>query len=193
MFKTNGFILNIQKIRDSYFRIILVTREYGRISCWHKIKSCGYDIGDVIHISIERIGNNNTIKSVDTVLSVSGQNWNYHSIISFLDLISLLEKTLPESMLHVSIFDDYITLIKILHSETTVPDRYHFLLLKIRILKTLGILNPREMHNEPIGRYIINNIRNTPIQLLLKSRKLDETTLNGIIRTIDLSTDNTIL
>ncbi len=106
----------IQKIRDSNFRIILLTREYGKISCWHKTKNCGYDTGDIINISIERIGTINTIKYVDGIMSISGKDWDYNGIISFLELIVLLGKYIPESMPHPAIFDDYSNLLTIIQN-----------------------------------------------------------------------------
>ncbi len=179
----------IQKIRDSNFRVILLTREYGKISCWHKTKNCWYDIGDIINISIERVGTTNTIKNVDHLLSTSWKDWNYAWVIGLLDLLYLLSRALPDSMPHPAIFDDYQSLLSIIQWWPT-PESYHFILLKVRVLKILWILNPSEIHTSPKIKYIYNNIRNVSIHALVWSKILDDITIKTLKETIDISIES---
>ncbi len=175
-----------QKIRDNNFRIILLTRDYGKISCWHKTRVCGYDTGDIIETWIERAWNVNNIKHIDQISSLGGKEWKYEGIIGFLECISLLGKSLPESMPHPSIFDDYRHLLTLIQWGRS-PQSYHFLLLKIRLLKMLWVLDASATDNSPLLTYIYSNIRTSSIESLIQAKSLDTETIQKLQKTIELS------
>lgn len=186
MFKTTGLVLRIQKIRDHNFRIILLTREYGKVTCWHKTKNCGYDMGDIINISLLRTNGTNTIQTIDNVLSLSWKTWNYDWIIWFLELLWLMTKGLPESMPYPWIFDDFEALVKNLRVTEGIRE-IHFILLKLRFLKHIWILDERNSDCSPIIDYIYSNIRTAPIQKLMLAKTPDRAIQEHLENTIKFS------
>jgi len=95
MFRSKGIVLNIQKIRDNQIRIVLFTREYGKITCWSK-KQISADIGCIISIFIERKGNQNLLKTHETLASAGDMFQKYDEVICFLQLLDSLNLMLPE-------------------------------------------------------------------------------------------------
>ena len=55
MYKSQGVILYIQKIRDSQIRMVIFTEEFGKITCWSK-KLVHTDVGNIVSLLIERKG-----------------------------------------------------------------------------------------------------------------------------------------
>ncbi len=186
MFKTTWLVLRIQKIRDHNFRIILLTREYGKVSCWHKTKNCGYDMWDIIDITIERIGGTNMLRSTDNLISLSWKVWNYEWIIWFLELVWLIGKGLPEAMPYPWVFDDFTHLVKNLRENKDTCE-IHFILLKLRFLKNLWILDERNTEGSPIIDYIYENIRTAPIQRLMLAKTPDIAVKEHLRNTIKYS------
>ena len=184
VFKITWIILLTQKIRDNNFRIILLTREYWKISCWHKTKWLPYDLWDIVHASIERNWVINHFKQLERIESLGWMTWSYASIIEFLWLLSLLHEFLADGMSYPSLFDDYGSLFWYIkwggHTEV-----HHFLLLKIRTLKTLWVLNPNDINSTPVLRYIYHNIRSSPIHKIVTSKPLDIADLTTLQVTIE--------
>lgn len=66
MYRFPAIILSITRIRDNNTRIVLLSREYGKITgWWNKKNITGIDIGDIAEVLISREGTKNTIKNVD--------------------------------------------------------------------------------------------------------------------------------
>lgn len=105
MYKSQGVILYIQKIRDSQIRMVIFTEEFGKITCWSK-KLVHTDVGNIVSLLIERKGSINSIKSIDTIASLGNIFTNYTEVLSFLSILETLYTLLPESLEQRSIYDD---------------------------------------------------------------------------------------
>ena len=111
MFRTHAIVLYIQKIRDNQKRIILFSRDYGKITCWSK-KNVLPDIGNIVSVVIERRGNENHIKTIDTIDSLGDTFENYEQVYNFLTLIETLYRLLPDALEHRNIYDDILELVQ---------------------------------------------------------------------------------
>jgi hypothetical protein len=107
VFKTEAIILSIDTIRDNNIRIVVLAKEYGKISCWYKKRQFLHDIGDIIFLTIERNNSINTIKYTESIMSPREESWNYIKITTFLESLSLMYTLLPEESPYLSIFQDY--------------------------------------------------------------------------------------
>lgn len=187
MFKTTWIVLLAQKIRDNTYRVVLLTRDYGKISCWHKVKTCTYGTGDIISIWIEREWSVNKLKSLERVDSPLWKKWKFIEIMNVLSLICLIDEVIPDSMPQPSVFDDYRNLIEIIKSETAYFDSDRALLIQIRILQTLWIFHIYHKEESPMLRYIYNNLRTTSIEKIFQWNGIDEDTCHILQKNFDVS------
>jgi recombinational DNA repair protein (RecF pathway) len=86
-----------------------------------------------------------------------------------LGMLQILETMLPEDVPYAHIFDDYKETIESMHESGEQLSKFHQLLIKIRLLKFLGILNTTNINN-PIISYISREITTTEIGKILKAR-----------------------
>jgi hypothetical protein len=107
VFKTEAIILSIDTIRDNNIRIVVLTKEYGKISCWYKKKQFPHDIGDITFLTIERTAATNTIKYTESIMSPREESWSYSKITTFLESLALMYTLLPEMSPYLSVFQDY--------------------------------------------------------------------------------------
>jgi hypothetical protein len=107
VFKTEAIILSIDTIRDNNIRIVVLTKEYGKISCWYKKKQFSHDIGDIVFLIIERTAGTNTVKYTENIMSPREESWNYAKITTFLESLALMHTLLPEMSPYLSVFQDY--------------------------------------------------------------------------------------
>lgn len=177
MFRSNAIIIHKQKIRDGQTRIILFTRDFGRVTGWEK-KPQSPDVWSIVEVSIERNWSQNTIKNFDIRTSISQEFWKYEEALWFLYILQTLYDLLPESSPHTSIFDDVTDMIKML--STQVGKLQLFLLIHMRILKKLWSLRDELFLYDKILNYIYINIDSKNIQSILNSKPLEESSLQSI-------------
>ncbi len=192
MFRSQVIVLYIQRIRDNRTRIILFSREYGKITCWSK-KQVLADIGNIATVLIERVWGENYLKSIDTLFSLESILQSYDEVTLFLEVMNSLYKFLPESGEHTWVYDDIRECIKICPSRhctnkegntTYLWNIQLFILIHIRILKKLWFLNQWLFHSSDILRYIYEHIEKKLVLEIAQGRSLEQTlidTLKNII------------
>lgn len=164
MFRSHALIIHKHKIRDGQTRIVLFSREFGRVTAWSK-KNNTPGVGSLHEVQIERIGNLNHIKSFDTSTDISWEWWKYIEVFGFLQIMQTLYQMLPESHEQMSIYDDIRELIENLHTHT---DRQQALLLgHVRVLKKLGSLRNTFLDPDILCRYIYTHIDKKSMKSIL--------------------------
>jgi recombinational DNA repair protein (RecF pathway) len=136
MFKTESIILKIESIRDNQTRVVLLTREYGKVSCWYRKRQFLHDIGDMIFVVLERDNSTNTIKFTENMYSPRESHWNYSKIRVFLESLALMNTLIPEMAPYASLFHDYRGLLTHMQKSESLHE-HHYLLFQFRILRTL--------------------------------------------------------
>ena len=170
MFKTQAVILHIHKIRDLQWRIVVFSREYGKISCWTSKTKFDHDIWDIVNLIVERKEWRNIINKVDYFITNQKQIWNYDTLRRFLEILKTLYIVLPEMVPQNRIFSDYKNLIEFHNACEILDDAYPLFLL--RILKTLWFVWEDEFRENQVLLYIFRNIESEKIQKILQTKKL---------------------
>ena len=101
-------------------------------------------------------------------------------------MLQILETMLPEDVPYSHIFDDYKETIDSMHESGEQLSKFHQLLVKIRLLKFLGILNTTAIDN-PIISYISREITTTEIGKVLKARGNEKIPLYDLEKIIHTS------
>lgn len=179
MFKTEAIILSVETIRDAHIRIVALSKEYGKISCWYKKRQFPHDIGDIVFFTLERTPGINTIKYTESVMSPREESWNYKKITTFLESLSLMNTLLPEMSPYLSVFQDYRWLLIHMQSRTTLHD-HHYLLFQFRVLRTLGYIGIEGLHDAVVPLYIFEHVLTTPLNNLLSAKILKDEDANTI-------------
>lgn len=133
MYTLEAIILDIFHVQDKKYRLILFTREYGRISAWWHKSLSGVDLGDVARIVIERKETMNRIRSFETKHFLIQKKWQYSSLIQTLQILNIFKKGIQEQEIYPHIFDDYMKFIQ----HPLSPNIDVCLLLQMRTLKYL--------------------------------------------------------
>ncbi len=170
MFKIQAIILQIQKIRDNQTRVLLFSREFWKIHSWMYAKNKWFDIWDIVDMSIERFGLINKIKEVHNSYSVLKIEWNYLAIMNLLDIIKIFHTFIPENVPYTQIYDDYHWVISSFDTFG-IPSDFQYLLLKIRILKLLGIMNISGI-DSLIIQYIYKNITEKRLEIIFWAKDI---------------------
>lgn len=178
MYKTRGIILYIQKIRDMYFRVILYTEEYGKITCWLKKWEFLHGLWDIIFVTIERNQGQNILKKTESIISVIQEGWQYDTLWNFLWIIKTFYIFLPEMLPVAKILEEYSILIS--HQHTQKIENFIYTLFQLRILKKLGHVWEDWFENSNMLLYIIRNIDTIDIEKLLWSKKIENTDIEKI-------------
>lgn len=168
MYRFRAIILNITRIRDNNTRIVMLTREYWKITWWWSKKNItGIDLWDVVEVLISRDENKNTIKNVDFVTSWWNKNWNYSQIFSFLKTLHIINQISIDNHECFQLFDDTYFLIRYGIKKNLNSDQYT--IFQMRVLKSLWSMNPDILGNDPILQYIYKNITHSPLERVLSS------------------------
>ncbi len=171
MYKFQAVILNITKIRDNNTRIVMMSEEYWKITgWWNKKNISGIDLGDIIEVLLSREWSKNTIKNIDIKTSGWSKNWNYSRIYSFMETLHILNKVSIDGMDCRKLYEDITFFIKYgINKEMTL---FHYVAFQMRILKSLGSMDPNMFSWDPILEYIYNNISHTPLERIFGSKNI---------------------
>jgi len=168
VYRFRAIILNITRIRDNNTRIVMLTREYWKITWWWSKKNItGIDLWDVVEVLISRDENKNTIKNVDFVTSWWNKNWNYSQIFSFLKTLHIINQISIDNHECFQLFDDTYFLIRYGIKNILNSDQYT--IFQMRVLKSLWSMNPDILGNDPILQYIYKNITHSPLERVLSA------------------------
>lgn len=170
MYRIQALILNIQQIRDSQTRIILLSEEYGKISVWwYKKNISGIDLGDIVEVIVSRSSSKNIIHEIRTQYSAWNKSWNYATIHSFLDTLKIISSITVEWMEYRWIYQDAKELIQSI--QTKDLSLSHYVIFQMRMLKRIGSMDSQGFTDEPILHYIYENISKTPLEKIFSSQK----------------------
>lgn len=170
MYTLEAIVLNILQVQDKKYRLILFTREYGRITAWWYKSLSGMDIGDIAEVVIERKETLNTIKSFHTKFFLINKTWCYESLFQFLTLINILKEGIHDQEVYPKIFDDYRGIIEHIHT----PESSQCLLFQMRILKQLGYVDQKFFTQDAVLQYIYTHITLSPLQKIIHSKPLTQ-------------------
>ncbi|MBP6981860.1 recombination protein O N-terminal domain-containing protein [Candidatus Gracilibacteria bacterium] len=184
MFRVKAIIIHKQKIRDGQIRVVIFTKEFGKITAWHKKQICP-GIGSMNEIHIERNGGQNHIKNIETIQSISGETWKYEEVIEFLRILQTLYELLPDSSEHITIYEDIEKMLFFIQ-EANLKIQTLFL-THIRILKKLGSLKEEIFSEVDILRYIYINIDKKSMESILGSNTIDEMHINILKKAVEES------
>lgn len=176
MYKFDAIILEKNILREKHIRIVVLSRDYGKITVWSKKPINGVDIWDIAQLVVKRDNNINTLKSISSKHYIINKSWNFESIYTFLTLIKTLSFCTAESEIASHIFDDYKTTISTLDSIQID----HCLLLHMRIFHYLWSLNSAFFEKDPILYYMYQNIATAPIAKILQTKPLKDAHRNAI-------------
>ncbi len=195
MYRAQWILLYKQKIRDNQIRIILFTREFGKVTCWSK-KPIQSDIGNIVSLMIDRKNGMNLIHSIDTTHSIDDIFSTYEEIMTFLSVVHSLYILLPESMEHRSIYDDIVRSLEVWKREWSLENIrvwivQFFILIHIRILKKLWFLRSELFHISEVLGYIYAQIDQKNIYQISASKILPDISLSKL-REIILHTHHSL-
>lgn len=146
----------------------MMTREYWKITgWWNKKNITGIDLWDVIEVIISREGTKNSIKNLDLVTSWWNRDWSYLQISYFLKTLKTISQISIEGQECTILYDDTYFLIR--YGLKNPMTQCHYSIFQMRILKSLGSMNPELFENDPILKYIYNNISTTPLERILSA------------------------
>lgn len=173
MFKTKAIILFTQKIRDTLFRVVIFSEEYGKISAWFQKWTLSFDIGDIVSVSIERNQGKNTIKRIESITSPRWISWTYDTLSSFLFLVKLYYFFLPESLPHKKIYDDYASFLS-WNTKKWSSTSWACTLMQLRFLKELWLVGENTFWENTLLNYIALWIEKKDLFTILESKKISD-------------------
>lgn len=179
MYKSRAIILSITKIRDNNTRIVFLSREYGKITgWWNKKNISGIDLWDIVDILISRENTRNLIKNIDIKTPWWDRNWKYNQILWFLETLHMINRISREGDECRSLYEDVSNFILYgLHRPLATSQ---FIIFQMRILKSIGSMNPEIFATDHILQYIYDNISHTPLERILSSSNIKNEHINTI-------------
>lgn len=170
MFRVHAIIIHKQKIRDGQIRVVLFTKEFGKITTWYKKQTCPW-IGSVNEIHIERNGWQNHIKNIETIHTISWERWKYEEVMEFLRILQTLYELLPDSSEHITIYEDMEKMLFFIEESNSKVQTLFF--THIRILKKLWSLKEDMFTGENILRYIYIHVDKKSMESILRSNTIN--------------------
>ncbi len=179
MYKFRAIILNITKIRDNNTRFVMISIEYWKITgWWNKKNITGIDLWDIVEVLVDRQGSKNTIKNIDIITSWWNKDWDYTSILLFLETLSIINKITIDWTDCRLLYEDTATFIDYWHRWNM--KLYHYAIFQMRILKALGSMDPNMVGDDIILNYIYQNISHTPLERILASSNIKNEAISKI-------------
>lgn len=171
MYRSKAIILSITKIRDNNTRIVMLSQEYGKITgWWNKKNITSIDIWDIIDVFISRESTKNIIKNIEIITPWWSRDWNYQQILSFLETLNIINKISIDGNKCQSIFEDVSQFIHYWLHQTL--ELCHYVIFQMRIIKSLGSMNPDFLWDDKILQYIYNHISHTRLERILSSSNI---------------------
>lgn len=171
MYTFDAIVLEKTIIREKNIRVVVFTRDYGKVTIWYKKQLTGVDIGDIARVVIKRENAINIAKSIETKHYLMSKKWTFETLFAFLCLLKTIKLCTADEVLSPQIFDDYEKSLKIFSENFSLNA---ILLFEMRLFKNLGSLNPDFFREDKILSYIYDKISSTPLERILKSQKLQE-------------------
>lgn len=171
VFSTDAIILKKTQIRDNKGLCIIYTKDFWKITCFvteSKTKS-PVDIGGIINVQIKVTGQTNVIQSYKIKRALDYGTLAYQELRNILEIVALIQKTLPEWVPNSTLFDDYLKLLPYL--ETNERNAVATEFFKFKLAKYLWISLPHE--HDPELQKIHSNIDRVNL-----ARLCDEVTIH---------------
>lgn len=168
MYRIQAIILNISRIRENQTRIVMMSREYGKITGWWSKKNIsGIDLWDIVEVFILREWSRNTIKNIEIKTPGWSRTWNYIRIVAFMETLRIINKMSMEGIEQSSLYEDIAGFIR--YGRTQDMNTGHHTIFQMRILKSLGSMDRATLWDDPILNYIYDHISHTPLERILSS------------------------
>lgn len=165
IFKSSGIILKIHKVNEKDFLYTIFTQEYGKIICQKKYSKAekSLDIGYLIQFEIETKEDKkiHKMRNIKILSDFSPTNKNFDILNSYLELLAMIIKNIPEWVQAYWIID----IIEFIHKyENITADK--ILLSKLKLLHIFGNL-PYDYTNETTHK-VLKFIHAKPIFEIFK-------------------------
>ena len=171
MYRSRAIILSITKIRDNNTRIVMLSQDYGKITgWWNKKNITSIDIWDIIDVFISRENTKNIIKNIEIITPWWSRDWNYQQIFSFLETLHIISKISIDGNKCQSIYEDVSQFINYWLHQTL--ELCHYVIFQMRIIKSLGSMNPDILWDDKILQYIYTHISHTRLEKILSSSNI---------------------
>lgn len=179
MYRSRAIILSITRIRDNNTRIVMLSQEYWKITgWWNKKNITSIDIWDIIDVFISRENTKNTIKNIEIITPWWSRHWNYQQIFSFLETLHIISKISIDGNKCQTLYADVALFIDYWLRETL--HLCHYVTFQMRIIKSLGSMNPEILWNDQILQYIYNHISHTRLEKILSSSNIKKEHISKI-------------
>ncbi len=107
MYTFDAIILEKNIIREKQIRLVVLTKDYGKITLWYHKQLTGVDIGDIARIVARREKSVNYIRTIETKKYLLSKKWNYETLFSFLTLLKIFKICIASDEGSAQIFTDY--------------------------------------------------------------------------------------
>lgn len=171
MYTFDVIILEKNIIREKNIRIVVLSKDFGKITLWYKKQLTGVDIGDIARVVVKRENSLNIAKSIETRHYLMSKKWNFETLFAFLSLLKTIKICTADEDVVPQIFSDYEKSLKNFSEDFSLDA---ILLFEMRLFKHLGSLNPDFFKGDQVLHYIYEKISLTPLEKILKSQKLQE-------------------
>ncbi len=181
MFRTQAIILQKNIIHPKKTRVILFTREYGKLHVWYR--RMPHEIGDtgaILNVGIDRRDGINFLSHTSVHATLIPLEHTYNELILLLELIRVMSLILPDGMAQEQIFDDYGEIYSRIDDAECLKKNITIFLF--RLLKMTGVLNPEPFRNQSPLNAIYTHIDRVHIRTILASEKLSHDQLDDMKR-----------
>ena len=139
MFLTDVIILKKTLIRDRDCLYHVFSRDYGRISVWSRVTPTFplVDTGAIVSFSISTSSGANRDQGHSVRRTVHTDGLDARSILGILHVVAMIEKCLPEGVIHRDIFDAYRDSLP--HFEHPTDSEKNVGIFLLGLAETLGI------------------------------------------------------
>lgn len=169
MYTFDAVILEKTIVREKNIRLVVLSKDYWKITIWYKKQLTGVDLGDIARIIVKREWSINIAKTIETKYYLMAKKWNFETLFAFLSLLKTIKVCTADEDSAEKIYTDYEKSLKFFSENFSIDS---ILLLEMRLFKHLGSLNPDFFQSDAVLEYIYNKISTTPLEKILKSQKL---------------------
>lgn len=190
MFRCKSIVIYSQRIRDNQARLVLFTEEFWKITTWYKKKDIP-EAGTIIEALIERKWDINNLLRIDLTVLCREDGWTYEQVFYLLSLLESLYRWLPEWVSHKWVFEDTEMCLRYLIQNEEKSQL--MILTHTRIMKSLWYLKDILYREDPLLSYIYTHIDTKPLSALIQSKKLGQTNLEVIRRSLEEARQNILI
>jgi len=139
MFSFDWIVLKKNHIKDNKILVSIFTKEYWKINAWitESKKRTGLDLWNVYNFSSKTENSINKIENIKAKIILKTESLDYFWINNILQILTYLEKILPNWVATESVYNDYIESTQFLIEKDMNYKIYVFFIM--RLIKKTGI------------------------------------------------------